>query len=339
MRNGYVSSDYFKPALAYFFTVFSVGFVLGPIRILWLIPRVGVRTAELLEMPIMILATLLTARWVVRRYSLPQFLSIRLSVGFFALLLLVATEVGLGVVLRGLSVSQTVTDRDPVSGVAYAIALVLFAFMPSLVARRHGTGLSAAGLIESFIRHADVAETHEILVRAPADLVFDVARNLDLLSIPLVHSIFWLREKLFRSKNERRYHPRGIVAETMALGWGILAERPQRELVMGAVTQPWVADVKFHAIPPGQFSNFAEPDLVKIAWTLEVEPINAEVTRFRTQTRVLATDDDARKKFRRYWRLTGPGIILIRRLANRAIRRESERQRACYGKGRGEHAA
>ena len=135
------------------------------------------------------------------------------------------------------------------------------------------------------------------------------------------------------------FRPQGIVAETMALGWGILVERPQRELVMGAVTQPWVADVKFRAMPPAQFATFAGPDLVKIAWTLEVEPINAELTRFRTQTRVLATDDGARKKFRRYWRLTGAGIVLIRWLVNRAIRRESERQSACHRKGRGQHAA
>jgi hypothetical protein len=52
-------SNYFRPALGYFSTIFGVGFVLGSIRILWLIPQTGVRTAELLKMPIMILATLL----------------------------------------------------------------------------------------------------------------------------------------------------------------------------------------------------------------------------------------------------------------------------------------
>ena len=127
MRNGYVSSNYFKPALAYFFMVFSVGFVLGPIRILWLMPRVGIRTAELLEMPIMIRATLLAARWVVRRYRLSQLLSVRLSVGLFASLFLAAAEVGMGFALRGLSLSQIDPDRGPVSGIGYSIALAHFA--------------------------------------------------------------------------------------------------------------------------------------------------------------------------------------------------------------------
>jgi hypothetical protein len=331
-------SNYFKPALAYFSTVFGVGFVLGSIRILWLIPRTGVRTAELLEMPIMILATLLITRWVARGYKLSPVLSMRLAIGFLALLFLVAAEVGLGVALRGLSVSETITNRDPVSGAVYILALVLFALMPALVVRQ-GTGFSGGGLIDGFIRNADVADSHEILVRAPADLVFDVARNLDLLSIPLIHAIFRLRERLFRLRSEPRARPQGMVAETLALGWGILVERPHRELVMGAVTQPWVAEVKFRAIPAGQFSSFAEPDLVKIAWTLEVEPINARLTRFRTQTRVLATDENARRKFRRYWRLTGAGIILIRWLANRAIRRASEERTSCHREGGSRSAA
>jgi menaquinone-dependent protoporphyrinogen oxidase len=188
------------------------------------------------------------------------------------------------------------------------------------------SGFSTGGRIDSFISDADVAESHEILIRAPADLVFDVARNLDLLSIPLVNVIFRLREKFFRLRSKPRSHRQGLVAETMALGWGVLVERPHRELVMGAVTQPWVGEVKFRSIAPECFANFAEPDLVKIAWTLEVEPVDQGLTRFRTQTRVLATDQNARRKFRRYWRLVGTGIILIRRLGNRAIRRESERR-------------
>ena len=38
----------------YFLMVFAVGFVLGVARTLWLVPRVGIRWAELLEMPVML---------------------------------------------------------------------------------------------------------------------------------------------------------------------------------------------------------------------------------------------------------------------------------------------
>ena len=36
-----------KPAAIYFGVVFGAGFALGPIRVLWLEPRVGARAAEL----------------------------------------------------------------------------------------------------------------------------------------------------------------------------------------------------------------------------------------------------------------------------------------------------
>jgi hypothetical protein len=130
---------------------------------------------------------------------------------------------------------------------------------------------------------------------------------------------------LFRSKAPPR-QPQGVVSETLALGWGRLAERPKRELVMGAVTQPWRADVVFRAVPAEAFASFAEPDLVKIAWTLEAEPIDATRSRFATETRVVSTNEWSRRKFRRYWLLVGPGIVLIRWLTVSAVRREAERR-------------
>jgi hypothetical protein len=182
-----------------------------------------------------------------------------------------------------------------------------------------------AGLIDGFIPRPEVGERHSTLVVAPADLVFGVARDMDMRSIPAIRAIFWLRETLFRSKAPPR-RAQGLVAETLGLGWGRLAERPMRELVMGAVTQPWRADVVFRALPPEEFAAFAEPDLVKIAWTLEAEAIDATRTRFATETRVVSTNDYARRMFRRYWLLVGPGIVLIRRLVVPAVRREAERR-------------
>ena len=58
-----------KAGISYFALVFGAGFVLGPIRLLWLVPRVGTRTAELLEMPVMLAVIIVAARWLVRRLA------------------------------------------------------------------------------------------------------------------------------------------------------------------------------------------------------------------------------------------------------------------------------
>jgi hypothetical protein len=185
----------------------------------------------------------------------------------------------------------------------------------------------AGRLIERLMPQADVVECYETLVRAPADTVFDVAQQFDLQSIPLVRTIFWLRAKLLGvATPPADLFARGLVAETAAAGWAILAERPGRELVVGSVTQPWKGDVIFAPVAPDRFLTFSEPDLIKIAWTLEAEPLGPALTRFRTETRVLATDEGARRRFRHYWRWAGVGIVLIRLLVLPAVRREAERR-------------
>jgi hypothetical protein len=173
---------------------------------------------------------------------------------------------------------------------------------------------------------ADVRESHTTMIRAPADIVFDVARTLDIMSIPAVKFIFWLRGALLGAAPMRKDLPRGFVASTAAMGWGVLAERRRREYVAGAVTEPWEADVTFKAIPPERFAAFADPGLVKIVWTLEAEWLEPALTRFRSETRAVATDEAARAKFRRYWRKFGVGIVLIRWLVGPAIRREAKRR-------------
>jgi hypothetical protein len=98
-------------------------------------------------------------------------------------------------------------------------------------------------------------------------------------------------------------------------------------LVMGAVTQPWRADVAFRALPPEEFAAFSEPGYVKIAWTLRADPIGPSTSVFRTETRAIATDSDSRVRFRRYWAFLSPGILLIRYELLRLLETEAERRR------------
>jgi hypothetical protein len=123
-------------SLVYFAIVMGAGFVLGMIRVPLLVPRLGERYAELLEMPFMLVIIILAARYVIRRFVLPAQLSVRLPVGFIALVCVVLTELLLVVIMQGESVAQYFGSRDPVSGLVYLCMLLLFALMPAILARR-----------------------------------------------------------------------------------------------------------------------------------------------------------------------------------------------------------
>lgn len=121
-----------RAALTYFGLVFGAGFLLGAIRVPLLVPRLGVRHAELLEMPLMLAVIVLAAGVVVRRFALPRLAGVRLAVGCLALALLVAAELAVAWLFQGLGPGGYIASRDPVSGGVYVAMLGLFALMPSL---------------------------------------------------------------------------------------------------------------------------------------------------------------------------------------------------------------
>lgn len=125
-----------EAGILYFALVFGTGFVLGTVRTLWVAPRVGARLAELAEAPIMLVVTIVAARWVVQRLAVPSLPSARLGMGGIALGLLLAAEFGLVRWLRGVKIRAYLATRDPVSGSAYYVMLAVFAVLPLLVARR-----------------------------------------------------------------------------------------------------------------------------------------------------------------------------------------------------------
>ena len=119
----------------YFALVFGVGFMLGIVRVLALVPRFGERWAELAEMPLMLIAIVVSARFVVRRFPATQRGSYLVS-GGSALLLLIVVELSVVLAMRGMPFSQYVAERDPIAGSVYVVMLVIFAVMPWLLGGR-----------------------------------------------------------------------------------------------------------------------------------------------------------------------------------------------------------
>jgi hypothetical protein len=137
-RDGSTAVRRAQAAALYFALVFGTGFVLGTIRVPFLVPHLGERTAELLEMPIMAVAIVLAARHVVRRFDLPRAAAVRLQGGFGALVPLLGAEWALGVALQGRSLPQYIAGRDTVAGAVYLAMLLVFALMPAILTRLGG---------------------------------------------------------------------------------------------------------------------------------------------------------------------------------------------------------
>ena len=180
-------------------------------------------------------------------------------------------------------------------------------------------------LVDHFIPKYEVREVHRTRVAAPAELTFLAAHDLDLQRSTIVRALFTGRELLMGGERSKREQGPGFLAEVLALGWRVLAEEPGRELVIGAVTQPWKSEVEFLGVAPEEFAAFKEPGYAKIVWTLSAKPVGEAASIFSTETRVVTTDPDSRARFRRYWAVFSPGILLIRYETLRLVRREAER--------------
>lgn len=189
-----------------------------------------------------------------------------------------------------------------------------------------GTREDVDALLDRFMPAYEVVERHRIEVDAPADVTLEAAKRMDLFGAWPVRTIFRARELVMGGHAAPRLAPANLLGEMESIGWGILTERPDREVVVGAVTRPWEADVVFRPLPPDDFAAFAEPDYVKIVWTLRADPVGPMSSVFRTETRVMTTDEEARGKFRAYWALTSPGIWLVRRLSLGPLKADAERQ-------------
>ena len=179
-------------------------------------------------------------------------------------------------------------------------------------------------LLDRFMPAYEIVERHHVNVAAPADITFSTACAMDLQDSSITRAIFKTRELLLRGQAQKDGHSRGLLDQTEALGWRMLAQIPGREIVMGAVTQPWKGTPVFQGLAPEEFAAFHEPGYVKISWTLRADPTGPATSVFRTETRAVCTDAAARTRFRRYWAFLSPGIVLIRRLSLGPLRQAAE---------------
>jgi len=181
-------------------------------------------------------------------------------------------------------------------------------------------------LIDDFLPVYDAVEHHQIDVDAPVDRAYRAIKELDLARSPFVLALLFARglPHLFTGavKPKRQLRLDDIVES----GFVVLGEEPDRELVLGIVGKFWQLSSGVHRIEPDEFRGFDTPGFAKAAWNFVVSARPGGGSRVETETRVVCTDDDARRQFSRYWWLIGRFSALIRRVMLGDIKRSAESQ-------------
>src|SRR5688500_12990821 len=135
-------------------------------------------------------------------------------------------------------------------GIGAGAAAGAYAAYVALTWRTYGKALrprpeEADALLDRFMPDYEIVERHHVRVGAPPEATLAAAGALDLVDAPLVRAIFKGRELLLGARPDDQPRPHGLLDEVRSLGWVVLAELPGREIVLGAVTKPWHADVTF----------------------------------------------------------------------------------------------
>jgi hypothetical protein len=122
-----------KAGVIYFLLLFAIAWILGPIRELWAVPRFGRIAALVMEAVFMLIAMIVSSRWVMRRFEVHQTVASTIPMGLLALGILVPAEI-VGVLwVRGSSLQEYLASFATAPGVISAVMFLLFAAMPSLV--------------------------------------------------------------------------------------------------------------------------------------------------------------------------------------------------------------
>lgn len=121
-------------AIRYFAIIFALGFVLGTVRTLVIVPYTGATVAVLMELPFMLTVSWLVARRIVRRADFAP--RTALSLGALAFVLLMLAEAMLAATLGNWSLAYWLAGLFHTPGWIGLAGQVAFGLFPSLAALR-----------------------------------------------------------------------------------------------------------------------------------------------------------------------------------------------------------
>ena len=123
---------------AYFLILFLMGFALGSVRVILVAPRLGEAQAVLLEAPLMLAASWVVCRSLIRRINLPAGSTARLVMGLTGFVLLMLADFALGRFGFNRSLQAQVAALAQPAGLIGLAGQIVFGAIPLLQAGRAG---------------------------------------------------------------------------------------------------------------------------------------------------------------------------------------------------------
>jgi hypothetical protein len=186
-------------------------------------------------------------------------------------------------------------------------------------------------LLDEVMPEYDVHEVHELWVPAEPGTAYEAVQAVTAKEVRLFGPLMSLRAVPPRLQRKPRSFDEQapMLTRMLEAGFVDLGTEPGSEVVVGAVGRFWSpsGNLPVRTIRTREdFKGFAQPGYSKAAMNFSVEP-QGDGSLIRTETRIVGTDAEASKKFRRYWWLIGWASAAIRRSWLKAILRRC--QTAC----------
>jgi hypothetical protein len=190
---------------------------------------------------------------------------------------------------------------------------------------------SAATVLDRLVPSFQAVEGHSATIAASADQVWAALAEVTIGELRLFRLLMGLRVLPGRLRGRPRARfdaDEPLLDWAVRFGFTIVGEEVRRELVVGAIGQPWrLSGGRAMAVAGGEdFAAFDQAGYAKMAANFRLAPIaGGRAIRLSTETRVACTDARSARRFARYWWLIRPASGAIRRSWLVAIKRRAER--------------
>jgi hypothetical protein len=179
-------------------------------------------------------------------------------------------------------------------------------------------------LIDSFAPNPDAVETHSIALNASREQVYRTLWTADLggsIAIKVLMGLRSLPAFVLHRSHVRPRNQRITLQTIIDAGFGVLAEKPGEEVVLGVTGRFWRPTGNLSRFNRADFDHAVSPGLARGVWNFWVEEAAGGKTILSTETRVICGDTGSRRKFRVYWFFVRPFSGLIRRIMLKTVRK------------------